>query len=91
VDRSTADLVARALRDRNVRKRRPFRSYGVYVDAHQLLVEGRFWADGADVDAHAVDAYITAAGGHRLRRFVWRRPQYFLPGQVYRELRSRCD
>src|SRR4051794_11294667 len=85
----TVESVARALRDSTVRKRRPLRAFGIYVDADDLLAATKLWADGAVIDAASTDACIQGIGGQVLSPFLWRRRrQYFLPEAVYRRLRS---
>src|SRR4051812_19931559 len=90
VDPRMTELLGHALRDSNVRTLRPLRAAGVYVDAEDLAEAARFWADGGDVDARAIDAYVEEIGGHRLGRFLWRtRAQYFFPHVVYQAARVR--
>ena len=86
---SIADLVAHALRDSSVHKRRPLRyATGVYIRADELMRSVNFWADGKPIDVKAIDDYIENVGGQRLGG-VLRQHQYYLPTTIFRELRSR--
>lgn len=84
----TDAIVARALRESRVRKRRPAHAYGFYVREDDLLRSAAFWADGAEVTREQIRQVIEAAGGQRLGGVI-RRRQYFLPASVYRRLRER--
>lgn len=88
---SIAELVAHALRDSSVRKRRPLLYYGtgVYIGADELMQSVNFWAAGKPIDEKAIDDYIEKVGGQRLGGVLRRQPQYYLPTAVFRELRSR--
>lgn len=86
---SIAELVAHALRDSSVHKRRPLRyATGLYLGADELMQSVNFWAAGKPIDEKAIDDYIEKVGGQRLGG-VLRQPQYYLPMAVFRELRSR--
>lgn len=86
-----------ALLDSNVRKRRPLRAYGVYVNAEELHRALR--ERGVDATGSGLDAVVTRLGGHRLEHGILNRllaavrvgerpVEYFLPELTYRRVRQ---